>query len=155
MSVPSSNSMTIWPLPSLAVPLIERLPSMLRTADSTFWTIWVSISVGAAPGCEIEAMTTGNSMSGSFCTFNCMNATTPASVSARKRTIGMIGLRMDQAEMLRKFIISIHYALIGSALFVGPIVRGYFFWPSGLPFRPGSGSRQRTARRARCRPGLR
>src|SRR3546814_16711335 len=78
------------------------MPGRLRTADSTRWVICVSISDGAAPGCEIATQTIGKSMSGWLLTSIRMKLTTPASVSATNRTIDGTGLRIDQAEMLRK-----------------------------------------------------
>ena len=67
-------------------------------------SIWFSISVGAAPGCEIDTLTAGNSMSGLLTTSIRAKLIRPASSSAVKATSGMTGLRIDQAEMLRKFI---------------------------------------------------
>src|SRR3546814_10493320 len=77
---------------------------MLRIAASTRWVTWVSISVGAAPGWLMSTSAPGKSMSGSFCTSMRTNEISPARVSATNRTIGGIGLRIDQAEMLRKFM---------------------------------------------------
>src|SRR5438309_57213 len=91
-------------LPSLTVELISSTPSRLRTAASTFCVTCVSSSVGAAPGCEIDTNTAGKVISGFWLTFIRMNETKPARVSAAKRTRPGTGLRIDQAEMLRKFI---------------------------------------------------
>ena len=74
-------------------------------ADSTRWVIWFSISAGAAPGCDTETIAAGKSMSGLPVTSMRAKATMPASNSARNRTIGGTGLRMLQAEMLRKFMV--------------------------------------------------
>src|SRR3546814_17721783 len=46
----------------------------------------------------------GKSRSGSFCTSMRTNEISPARVRATNRTIGGIGLRIDQAEMLRNFM---------------------------------------------------
>src|SRR6185436_5630220 len=100
--------MTNWTLvlllPSRAVDWISSTPLTERTAASTFWVIWVSISVGAAPGWLIVTLTAGKSMSGLLLTSSRLNETSPASVKPMKKTIGTIGLRIDQAEMYRKFI---------------------------------------------------
>ena len=103
-SVPISNSTTVVEDPSLAVELMLRTPGRVRTEDSTNWVIWFSISVGAAPGWLMVAMTTGNSMSGLSCTSMRMKAIRPAIVRPMNSTIGGTGFRMDQAEMLRKFM---------------------------------------------------
>ena len=107
ISSPISNSALTVVLPSLELASMLRTPCTLRIADSTFCVIWVVISLGAAPGCEIETTTTGNSISGSFCTSMFMNDMMPAMLSATNKTIGTTGLRMDHAEMLFKFMISI------------------------------------------------
>src|SRR5690606_17195870 len=100
--------MTNWTLvvllPSRAVDWISSTPLTERTAASTFWVICVSISLGAAPGWLIVTVTAGKSMSGLLLTSIRMNETSPASVNPMNRTIGMMGLRIDHAEMLRKFI---------------------------------------------------
>ena len=44
--------------------LISSTPLTLRIAASTFCVIWFSISVGAAPGCEMFTLAAGKSMSG-------------------------------------------------------------------------------------------
>ncbi len=102
--MPISNSIKVLELPSLAVELIVLTPLIERTADSTSWVIWFSISVGAAPGCEIETLTAGNSISGLLTTSICAKASSPANSSAVNATSGMMGLRIDHAEMFWKFI---------------------------------------------------
>ena len=77
---------------------------MPRTADSTRWVTCVSISFGAAPGCETETIAAGKSMSGALLTCIRANDDEPASISPTNRTIGKTGLRMHQDEMLRKFM---------------------------------------------------
>ena len=104
MLVPIWNSTTVSLPPSRAVELMFWTPWIERNEASIFCVIWFSISAGAAPGWLITTTTPGNSMSGSFCTFSCENATMPASISPMKMTIGTTGLRMHQAEMLLKFI---------------------------------------------------
>ena len=107
IGVPRSSWTTVCELPSLTLELISSMPSIERTAASTRWVTWVSISVGAAPGCEMLIQTIGKSMSGSFWTCIRMKLTRPASSSAANRTSDGTGLRIDQAEMLRKLMASI------------------------------------------------
>ncbi len=102
--MPISNSTVVEEKPSLAVELMLLTPGNVRTDDSTSCVIWFSISVGAAPGWLMLAVTTGNSMSGLSWTSMRMNATRPASVRPMNRTIGGTGLRMHQAEMFLKFM---------------------------------------------------
>ena len=103
-STPISNSSEVSLLPSRAVELMLLTPWIDCSAASIFWVIWFSISVGAAPGWLIATTTIGNSMSGSFCTFIREKVTMPARTSPMNRMIGTTGLRMHQAEMLRKLI---------------------------------------------------
>ena len=88
MSSPIWNSTIVWLVPSDAVELIDCTPAIERTADSIRWVIWVSISVGAAPGWVMVTITIGNSMSGSCWTFICMKLTTPSMTSTSPRTSG-------------------------------------------------------------------
>ena len=104
MSWPISNSISVWLLPSDAVELIEATPAIERTADSTRWVICFSISVGAEPGWLMTTITIGNSTSGCCCTSIRMKLITPISISAANSTSGVIGLRIDQAEIFRKFM---------------------------------------------------
>src|ERR1700712_5409075 len=102
MSSPIWNSIIVWLEPSDAVELNEETPVIERTAASTFWVIWFSISVGAAPGWLIWTITIGNSTSGCCWMSIRLKLTTPAITSAMNSTIGTIGLRIDHGEMLRK-----------------------------------------------------
>jgi len=52
IGVPIWNSMPTSAEPSIAVDSMCFTPPMLATAPSIFWMICVSISGGAAPGCE-------------------------------------------------------------------------------------------------------
>ena len=94
-----ANSMNEPELPSLAVDPIALTPLIDRTAASTRCVIWVSISVGAAPGCAICTITTGNSISGCCWISMRMKLTIPAITSPAKNTSGITGLRIDHAEM--------------------------------------------------------
>ncbi len=102
--VPISNSTKVCDEPSRAVDWIESTPAMERSALSTRWVIWFSISVGEAPGCAMLTITAGNSTSGLLVTSIRLKLTIPASSSATKNTSGITGLRIDQAEMLRRLI---------------------------------------------------
>ena len=104
ISVPISNSTKVCELPSLAVDWIEFTPLIERSALSTRWVIWFSISVGAAPGWEILTITAGNSTSGLLVTSMRMKLTSPATSSAVNATSGITGLRIDQAERFLKFM---------------------------------------------------
>ena len=81
--------------------LISSTPLIPRTAASMRWVTWVSISVGAAPGCETKITAAGNSMSGLSLTSIRMKLTSPSRVSAANRTSGKIGFRIAQLEILR------------------------------------------------------
>src|SRR5207237_5479995 len=63
--------------------------------------ICFSISVGAAPGCDTMTETIGKLMSGFPLIAICLKLTIPRKVSTMNRTIGKVGLRIDQLEMLR------------------------------------------------------
>src|SRR3990167_2547586 len=102
-SVPIVNWAKVLLPPSEAVDWISSTPLIERIAASTFWVIWVSISGGAAPGCEMLTLTAGKSMSGLPFTSNRLNATTPASTRPMNSTMGTIGLRIDHAERFRRF----------------------------------------------------
>ena len=107
MSVPIWKKIIVWLLPSDAVELIVSTPLIVRSEASIFCVICVSISVGAAPGWLITTMAAGNSISGMFCTFICMKETMPTSNSPRNSMIGTTGVRIDQAEILRKFMVQL------------------------------------------------
>src|SRR3954452_9198081 len=103
-------------VPSLTREEISSTPFTPRTAPSIRWVTWVSSSVGAAPGCETTTDTAGNSISGLSFTSILRKLTMPASVRATNRTSGGTGLRIDQAEMLRRLIDAILH-LFGGPLF--------------------------------------
>ena len=118
------NWTNIWTSPSVIVVLISSTPSRLRTAASTFCAICVSISTGAAPGCEMSTITAGKVISGLSLMSMRMNATIPAKVSAANSTSANTGLRIDQAEMLRMMNV-----------LSGPL-RGQFRFSWGMTFSP-------------------
>ena len=105
VGVPSWNCTKVVLLPSRTVLLISSTPVMPRIADSTRWVTCVSISFGAAPGCDTETIAAGKSMSGALFTCIRANAMRPASIRPTNSTIGPTGLRMHQDEMLRKFMV--------------------------------------------------
>src|SRR3546814_16454690 len=88
-------------LPSVTVEVMSFTLPMEATAASTRCVIWVSISVGAAPGWEMVTFAAGKLTSGIWFTSMLMNPALPRTVSMKNRTSGGTGLRMDQAEMLR------------------------------------------------------
>jgi len=104
VGVPIWNWMNVWLLPSRTELSISSTPVTPRTAASTFWVIWVSISLGAAPGCEMTTVAPGKSMSGLLVTLMPWKASSPASISPMKNTIGGTGFLMHQEEILRKLI---------------------------------------------------
>ena len=122
-SVPISNSTKVLENPSLADEVILFTPLTDRTALSTCWVIWFSISVGAAPGWEIPTVTAGNSTSGLLTTSILTKLRIPASSNAVNATSGRTGLRIDHAERLRKFIEPAPYSFSGRGLTVSPSLR--------------------------------
>src|SRR3546814_322287 len=77
---------------------------MPRTAASTRCGTGVSSSVGAAPGGRTTTLAMGKLTSGFWLTSIRLKLTSPASSSATNSTIGGTGLRMAQAEILRKLM---------------------------------------------------
>ena len=140
--VPISNSTKVCEEPSRAVDWIELTPAIERSALSTRWVIWFSISVGEAPGWAMLTITAGKSTSGLLVTSMRRKLTIPANSRPVKNTRGITGLRIDQAEMSR------------SAMIILPVLRcsrlacqlrgkpragwaPYFFWTCGLTVSPG------------------
>ena len=70
--------------------MLRTLP-MLAIEPSTFCAIWVSISTGEAPGCEIETLTSGKEMSGMRLMGRRMKATMPRKNSTTNSTMGVTG----------------------------------------------------------------
>ena len=81
------------------VTMLCTLP-MLAIEPSTFCAICGSNSAGAAPGCEMVTLTSGKEMSGLKLMGSRMNATTPRKNSTTNRTMGVMGWRIAQADML-------------------------------------------------------
>ena len=75
---------------------------MLATASSTSFVTWLSSSAGAAPDCVTVIDTSGTSMLGKRVTGSVRKLMTPSSVSTANSTIAGTGLRIDQAEILRR-----------------------------------------------------
>ncbi len=59
IGVPIWNSRKILTEPSMIYVVMLRTLPMLAMDPSTFWAIWVSISVGAAPGWLMVTLTIG------------------------------------------------------------------------------------------------
>ena len=104
VGVPIANWTNVLELPSRIVELISSIPLTPRTAASTFCVTCVSISLGAAPGCEMLISAAGKSISGLSLMLIREKDRVPARSNAMNRTIGATGLRIDHAEMLRKLI---------------------------------------------------
>src|ERR1700704_4330192 len=76
-------------------------PTTPDAAFSTFLVTWVSSSLGAAPVWTIVIVTIGMSMLGIWVIGRVFRLTAPSAISTTKSTNDGIGLRIDQAEMLR------------------------------------------------------
>ena len=79
-----------------------QTPLRLATASSTFLVTCASSSDGAAPDWVISTCTIGMSMLGNRVIDIVRKLTRPSSISTAKATIAGIGLRIDQAETLRR-----------------------------------------------------
>ncbi len=106
MGVPMLNCTKVLDSPSRAIDVISSTPLIERTAASMRCVTCVSSSDGAAPGWDTLTLTAGKLMSGKLFTSMRMKLTTPASNSATNMTMGDTGLRMAQADILRKLISS-------------------------------------------------
>src|SRR5260221_8388358 len=76
-------------------------PTTPAAAFSTFFVTCASSSLGAAPVCVMVMVTTGMSMLGICVIGNVFRLTTPSTIRTTKSTNPGMGLRIDQAEMLR------------------------------------------------------
>src|SRR3546814_520161 len=98
--------MTNWTkvslVPSLSYDVISSTPLIPRAAASTRCVTCVSSSDGAAPGWFTITRTAGKLMSGLLLISICRKLTIPAISKALNTTSGKTGLRIDQAEILRK-----------------------------------------------------
>src|SRR3546814_4645949 len=94
--VTSWNWTMVEELPSVTVEVMSFTLPMEATAASTRCVIWVSISVGAAPGWEMVTFAAGKLTSGIWFTSMLMNPAMPRTVSMKNSTSGGTGLRMDQ-----------------------------------------------------------
>ena len=70
--------------------------------SSTHFVTWVWSSDGAAPACVIATETMGTSIFGMRVTGSPRKLTRPRTIRTRNRTSGPIGLRIAQAETLRR-----------------------------------------------------
>src|ERR1700687_2000485 len=76
-------------------------PTTPAAAFSTFFVTCVSNSLGAAPVWATVMVTMGTSMLGICVIGRVFRLTTPSTIRTTKNTNGGMGLRIDQAEMLR------------------------------------------------------
>src|SRR5258708_13627243 len=81
-------------------------PTTPAAAFSTFFVTCVSNSLGAAPVWVTVMVTMGMSMLGICVIGRVFRLTTPSTIRTTKNTNGRMGLRIDQAEMLRAISIS-------------------------------------------------
>ena len=125
MLAPILNWSEVVDSPSCTVECSSSTPCTLRAAASTRLVTCVSSSLGAAPGWLIETNATGKSMSGFWFTSSRIKLMMPASVSAMNSTIDGTGLRIAQAEMLRKPIA--RYPALSTA--PGACNTGLTTWP--------------------------
>ena len=95
------NWTLVFDWPSVTREVISSTPLTPRTAASMRWVTWVSISVGAAPGCTTVICAAGKSISGLSLMFIDRKLTMPASVSMMNSTIGGMGFLIAQLEILR------------------------------------------------------
>src|SRR5882762_1028697 len=76
-------------------------PTTPAAAFSTFLVTWVSSALGAAPVWTMVTVTIGMSMLGIWVIGRVFRLTAPSAINTTKSTNDGIGLRIDQAEMLR------------------------------------------------------
>ncbi len=99
---PTLNWTMVTEEPSVTVEMMCQTPFRLETASSIFLVTWLSSSDGAAPDWVICTCTIGMSMFGKRVIDIVRKLTRPSTVKTTKPTIAGIGLRMDQAETLRR-----------------------------------------------------
>src|SRR3546814_4796457 len=116
--------MTNWTkvslVPSLSYDVISSTPLIPRAAASTRCVTCVSSSDGAAPGWFTITRTAGKLMSGLLLISICRKLTIPAISKALNTTSGKTGLRIDQAEILRKYTSVFLQALTSGLLKMRP-----------------------------------
>src|SRR5579863_973676 len=88
--------------PSVTVEAMCQTPLTLATASSTFFVTCASSSDGAALDWVMSTWTIGMSILGKRVIDIERKLMTPSSVSTAKATMAGMGLRIDQAETLRR-----------------------------------------------------
>ena len=96
------NSMVVAETPSEIVEMMCLTPFTPATASSTTFVTWVCSSEGAAPAWVTWIATIGMSMFGNCVIGSERKLTSPRIIRTRNSTIEVIGLRIAQAEMLRR-----------------------------------------------------
>src|SRR6185437_7784499 len=104
--------------PSVTVEAMCQTPLTLATASSTFFVTCDSSSEGAAPDWVISTWTIGMSILGKRVIDIVRKLTRPRIVRTTKATIAGMGLRIDQAETLRRMLLA-SYPLAAVASGVG------------------------------------
>ena len=100
------NSIVVIDEPSEMVERMCLTPFTPATESSTHFVTWVCNSAGAAPDCVIVTETIGMSMLGNRVIGRARKLTRPSTISTRNSTSEGIGLRIAQAETLRRMAIS-------------------------------------------------
>src|SRR3546814_5006470 len=107
--VTSWNWTMVEELPSVTVEVMSFTLPMEATAASTRCVIWVSISVGAAPGWEMVTFAAGKLTSGIWFTSMLMNPAMPRTVSMKNSTSG--GTRSEEHTSELQSLMRISYAV--------------------------------------------
>ena len=100
------NSIVVVEMPSVMVERTCLTPCTPATESSTHFVTWVCNSDGAAPDWVIVTATIGMSMLGKRVIGRLRKLTSPRTIRTRNRTTDGRGLRIDQAEMLRRIGVS-------------------------------------------------
>ncbi|MDF9792059.1 hypothetical protein M2440_002760 [Methylorubrum extorquens] len=96
------NSIVVIEAPSEMVERMCLTPFTPATESSTHFVTWVCNSDGAAPLCVTVTETIGMSILGNRVIGRARKLTRPSTISTRNRTREGIGLRIAQAETLRR-----------------------------------------------------
>src|SRR6202040_3192325 len=99
--VSSWNSTVVTDTPSEMLDVMCLTPTTPAAAFSTFFVTWVSNSLGAAPVWVTVMVTMGMSILGICVIGSVFRLTAPSTITTTKNTNDGMGLRIDQAEMLR------------------------------------------------------
>ncbi len=102
--ISSRNSMVVVEMPSVMVERTCFTPFTPATESSTHFVTWVCNSEGAAPDWVIVTATIGMSMFGKRVIGSDRKVTSPSTISTRNSTMEGSGLRIAQAETLRRIV---------------------------------------------------